>query len=509
MFIKYIRIAVTLLWLLYAIGCAVNPVTGQRELSLYSTADEIAMGRSDYVPLQQISGGEYVADQGVAKYVSVVGQRVAGFSDRVLPYEFVVLNNSTPNAWALPGGKIAINRGLLVELENEAELAAILGHEIVHAAAKHSVNELQRKLLLGLTGLGVAYAVEDEKHAREIVAATEIGLGLADMKFDRDQERLADYHGMKYMYLAGYDTSAAVTLQEKFVAMDEGRKNQWLSGLFATHPPSPERVANNRATLVEFPPGGDLGEAHFRAQMRTLIEDRNAYDLADQARASDDVNQSLALIDQAIAQQPRESQFHGIRGDILANQGEHQDAVKSYTVATDLNGGYFAPFLGRAMSFDALGYDDRARNDFRSSNRLLQTPYASFKLGYYALAAGDRDEAKREFKLASTDDSDLGSAALNEYLKIDIEDEPWKYIDVETFLEDGEIVVEVSNSSDYPIRTIVVQLTARINGEEVSRRLELTSLDSGYYDVLGSSMYYRSEDYVRARANVVSAKPGW
>ena len=159
----------TLLWLTCAIGCAVNPVTGQRELSLYSTATEIDMGRSHYVPLQQIRGGEYVTDQGVAKYVSVVGQRIARYSDRALPYEFVVLNNSTPNAWALPGGKIAINRGLLVELENEAELAAILGHEIVHAAAKHSVNELQRKLLLGLTGLGVAYAVEDEKRAREIV----------------------------------------------------------------------------------------------------------------------------------------------------------------------------------------------------------------------------------------------------------------------------------------------------------------------------------------------------
>ncbi len=452
----------TLLWLTCAIGCAVNPVTGQRELSLYSTATEIDMGRSHYVPLQQISGGAYVTDQGIAKYVSVVGQRVAGYSDRVLPYEFVVLNNSTPNAWALPGGKIAINRGLLVELENEAELAAILGHEIVHAAAKHSVNERQRELLLGLTGLGVAYAVKDEKRAREIVAATDIGLGLASMKFDRDQERLADYHGMKYMHSAGYDTAAAVTLQEKFVAMGAGNKSQWLEGLFATHPPSPERVSNNRAALVEFPPGGDLGAAHFRAQMRTLMDDRKAYDLADQARASDDMDQSLVLIDQAIAQQPRESQFHGIRGDILASQGKHQDAVQSYTVATVLNSGYFAPFLGRAMSFDVLGYDDRARNDFRSSNRLLQTPYASFKLGYYALAAGDRDEAKREFKLASTDDSDLGSAALNEHLKIDIEDEPWKYIDVETFLGNGEIVVEVTNSSDYPIRTIVAHVTARV-----------------------------------------------
>ena len=121
-------------------GCAVNPVTGKKELALYSTEDEIAIGREHYFTAQQSSGGLYKVDTALTGYVARVGRRIAAVSDRPLPYEFVVLNDSSPNAWALPGGKIGINRGLLVELDNEAELAAVLGHEIVHAAARHGAH---------------------------------------------------------------------------------------------------------------------------------------------------------------------------------------------------------------------------------------------------------------------------------------------------------------------------------------------------------------------------------
>ncbi|MYD98126.1 MAG: M48 family metalloprotease, partial [Gammaproteobacteria bacterium] len=151
---RIVRTVPALLGFVLAAGCAVNPVTGQRELSLLSTADEIAIGQRQYRPQQQIGGGQYKVDPGVAEYVASVGRRVAAASDRDLPYEFVVVNDGTPNAWALPGGKIGVHRGLLVELENEAELAALLGHEVVHAAAKHGANRLQRNALFGLAGLG-------------------------------------------------------------------------------------------------------------------------------------------------------------------------------------------------------------------------------------------------------------------------------------------------------------------------------------------------------------------
>lgn len=242
--------------------------------------------------------------------------------------------------------------------------------------------------------------------------------------------------------------------------------------------------------------------------MRTLLEGQNAYELADEARSSNDASTALDLISQAIDEQPRESLFHGIQGDVFASVGRHQDAVQSYTVASVLNRGYFGYFLGRGSSFDALGHVDRARNDFRASNRLLQTPFASFKLGSYAFAEGDRTEAKRQFEFASKEDGELGKAALDAYVRMDIEDAPGKYVNTEPLLENGQVSVKLSNSSGYPIRNIVVRVDVKINGEEVSKRLNLNRLDSGYYEVLKSSVHYRSEDHVQVRARVLGASVG-
>ena len=132
------QITLLVLFCFITAGCATNPVTGKSELVLMSESAEIAIGTKHYRPNQQAEGGLYLMDPELTSYVNQVGARLAAVSDRPLPYEFVVLNDSIPNAWALPGGKIAINRGLLLALENEAELAAVLGHEIVHAAARHS-----------------------------------------------------------------------------------------------------------------------------------------------------------------------------------------------------------------------------------------------------------------------------------------------------------------------------------------------------------------------------------
>src|SRR5688500_5880343 len=142
------RIISALLALCLASGCAVNPVTGRNQLSIVSEAQERQIGAEQYSPSQQSQGGQYETDPELTAYVSEVGQRLAAVSDRPLDYEFVVLNNGVPNAWALPGGKIAVNRGLLIELNNEAELAAVLGHEIVHAAAAHGAQAVTRGTLL-------------------------------------------------------------------------------------------------------------------------------------------------------------------------------------------------------------------------------------------------------------------------------------------------------------------------------------------------------------------------
>ncbi len=156
-FLKKSIIAVFVFSNFLVVGCGINPVTGKREFQLVSERAEINIGKESYSKMLQSQGGKYKGDPELNRYVAKVGQRLAMVSDRPqLPYEFVVINDSTPNAWALPGGKIGVNRGLLVELENEAELAAVLGHEIVHAAARHTANRMQQGIFLQVGMAGIA-----------------------------------------------------------------------------------------------------------------------------------------------------------------------------------------------------------------------------------------------------------------------------------------------------------------------------------------------------------------
>lgn len=138
-----------------ASGCAVNPLTGQRELSLFDEQWERTVGTTHYAPLRQAEGGDFTLDPELVRYVQSVGARLVEHADRELDYEFAVINSSVPNAWALPGGKIAINRGLLTELQSEAELAAVLGHEMAHAAARHGARAVSANL--GANGCGAGW----------------------------------------------------------------------------------------------------------------------------------------------------------------------------------------------------------------------------------------------------------------------------------------------------------------------------------------------------------------
>jgi predicted Zn-dependent protease len=159
-------------------GCAVNPVTGDREFMLVSSEQELALGAQNYVPTQQSQGGPYDTDPVLTQYVQSVGQRLAAVSDVPLPYEFTVLNNSVPNAWALPGGKIAINRGLLTEINSEAELAAVLGHEIVHAAARHTAQQMSRGMLMQGLVVATSVATNDSSYGDMAVGGASVAAQL-------------------------------------------------------------------------------------------------------------------------------------------------------------------------------------------------------------------------------------------------------------------------------------------------------------------------------------------
>lgn len=183
------HLSTALLAALALAGCATNPVTGRKEIHLVSEGQEIQLGQQYYGPSRQSQGGDYVTDPRVLEYVRGVGNRLAAVADRKLPYEFTVLNSGELNAWALPGGKIAINRGLLVELQNEAELAAVLGHEIVHAAARHGAQQMEQGQLLqiGAAVASIGAAVYGGSELGQVVGqGAAVGAQLLQAKYGRD-----------------------------------------------------------------------------------------------------------------------------------------------------------------------------------------------------------------------------------------------------------------------------------------------------------------------------------
>lgn len=396
-------------------GCVVNPVTHKQEFSVVSPQQEVEIGAQQYGPSQQSQGGRYDRDPALLAYVAEVGRKLAAVSDRPeLPYEFVVLNNSTPNAWALPGGKIAVNRGLLTYLDNEAQLAAVLAHEIVHAAARHSASQMTRGTLIGAVAQ-VAGAVSQQSGLGQLGGAVaQVGSSAWMAHYGRGAELEADAYGIDYMVRAGYDPRAAVQIQQTFVKLSQGQQRDLFSSLFASHPPSEERVSANQAKVQGLAAGGATNRDRFQQKIARLKQDLPAYqeqEKAVKALTAKDPVTALAHLDKAIRLQPAEGQFWLYRGHALAMQKNVAEADKAYGAAIQKDPNYFMPYLVRGMLRFENKQHGTAGADLERANALLPTAPATFYLGELAYERGDRQQAAAYYQQAAQDQGEVGKLA--------------------------------------------------------------------------------------------------
>nr|WP_238942449.1 M48 family metalloprotease [Marinobacter sediminum] len=378
-------------------ACSVNPVTGEKQLSLIPESQELSMGAEQYTPTQQTQGGQFYMDPELALYVREVGQKLAEVSDRPdLPYEFVVLNSSTPNAWALPGGKIAINRGLLTKLDDEAQLASVLGHEIVHAAARHSVQRMQQSMLISAGVAGLGFALSDNEWAGVLMGGAALGAQLALAQYSQSDELESDYYGILYMKKAGYDPTAAVELQQLFLELSEGRDSSFIQGMFATHPPSAKRVQRNRELVDEIGVGGYRGEDVYERKLATLRKLQPAYDAHDEAlKLASDGNMDAALkkVNEAIRLAPDEAMFYTLRGRIYNEQEKLQQASDDFDKAVSLYPEMFVYRIYNGLNALELNNLDKARTNLERANQVVPTSIAYLRLGDIAARQNRRDEA--------------------------------------------------------------------------------------------------------------------
>ena len=443
-------------------GCATNPVTGKSEISLVSESWELKTGAQNYLPARQSQGGDYVADPLVQAYVQEVGNKLAAVSDRDLPYEFAVINNSVPNAWAMPGGKIAINRGLLTELGSEAELAAVLGHEIVHAAAKHSAQAVQRGVMLQAAVLATGIATKDSDYGQVAAIGAGAGAALINSKYGRDDERESDVYGMNYMSRAGYNPQGAVELQQTFVALKDGKAANFLEGLFASHPPSQERVATNRQHAATLPSGGIEGRQRYEQMMARLIESKPAYEAYDEARqavADNRLKAARRLVQQAIDSEPREGHFYALLGDIEADEDDLNAADRAYDQAVNLNPNFFYPLMRSGVINERQGRIAKAKRRLNRSLELLETAEAYNTLGAIAEREGNLQQAEDLYARAAQDSGAAGQTALTSLVSLRSKSNPAALVSLRWGIgADGKVLIEATNKTPRTLMGIDLQL---------------------------------------------------
>ena len=381
-------------------GCATNPVTGRNELAFYqmSEGQEIDLGQKAFPKAIQQMKGEY-HDPVLAAYLTGVGNKLAAVSHRPhLPYQFKVVNDSTPNAFALPGGPIAITRGLLIGIENEAQLAAVLGHEVGHVTARHAAQGVQRGLLLNLGLVILSEATADVSYSAVARQAGEAAAVIIDSSYSREQESESDRLGIDYMVRAGYDPQGAVQLQEFFLKQSGARDPLWIEGLFRTHPFSRDRmVANQYYISSRYPMTRNnaeyvLGKEGFQAATAGLRKTGKAYALYDQGKEAEregKLDRAVDLYRQAVAAASEQGVLQAALGLGLLQKKDIVQARVHLEKALALDNAYYESHLG--MGYILLQQNDLngAISELRHSMNLLPTLEGAFFLAEAYERTGD------------------------------------------------------------------------------------------------------------------------
>jgi predicted Zn-dependent protease len=244
---KRLRVILPTVALAASTACATNPVTGEREISLMSEAQEVQLGQQyDAEVRQQMRPYD---DPELQRYVQGIAMRLAKGSHRPnLPWHFTVVDVPAINAFALPGGYIYITRGILAYLDDEAQLAGVLGHEIGHVTARHAAQQYTKATggQLGLVALGIFVP-----QARPFGQLAETGLALLFLKHGREDELQADRLGVEYAGKSGWDPQAVPDFLNTLARVGEETDRSGVPNWLATHPHPEDRVVRARAAIKE------------------------------------------------------------------------------------------------------------------------------------------------------------------------------------------------------------------------------------------------------------------
>jgi predicted Zn-dependent protease len=406
-------------------GCATNPVTGKSQLMLLSEDQEIAVDKENS-PHQFSADYGTLQDKALGDYIDRTGKNMAARTHRPnMPYSFRGVNATYVNAYAFPGGSIACTRGILLALDDEAELAALLGHELGHVNARHTAQRMSKGILaqaaVAVAGAAVAVGSDSAALGGLTAGAGSIAAGALLAKYSRDDERQADALGMEYMVRSNYNTKGMVGLMDVLRSLSK-RKPNAIELMFSTHPMSEERyqtAVETSGTKYEsakkFPLHrerymdhtaklraikGAIGEmqngekamakkdfptaeGHFRKALKEAPEDYAGLCMMSKClMAQKKYEEARRYADKAKKVYPEEAQAHNLGGITKLVKGDFSPAYEDFGSYEKLLPGNPNTIFLKAYSLEGMGRKNDAANEYyRYLNTVNQGEQAQYAYG--------------------------------------------------------------------------------------------------------------------------------
>jgi predicted Zn-dependent protease len=386
------------------VGCAVDPVTGRNQLMMMSRTQEIGIDKRQS-PFQFSSDYGVTQDASLNRYVGEVGKAMLPDVHRSMPYNFQCVNATYVNAYAFPGGSIAVTRGILLDLDNEAELAALLGHELGHVNARHSAEQASKNQLSSILvgGLSVLASTQGAGMGQLTQQLGSLGQGLFLASYSRENEREADRLGQEYMVKAGYSSRGFVGLMEMLNSLNKANPSS-SQMLFATHPMSSERL---EAALVR--DNTQYGKTHSLPLNRERYMDKTAslrqkkgailkMQEGEKYLGKEAYADAQKAFKSAIQQAKQDYTAHVLMAKCLLIQKKSSQALSYANTAKTLYPSEPQGYYIAGLSNMAEKKNQEAYGDFKRCDELLPgNPQLTFYKGYSLDNSGQKKEAAQDY----------------------------------------------------------------------------------------------------------------
>lgn len=391
-----------LLFLVLSCATVQDPLTGKPTFTLLPPEQEIAIGKKVIPQAINENNGLY-PDEEVQNYIRKIGYKVASKSPRQVDYQFFLVNSKEVNAFALPGGPVFVNRGLVLILDNESELAGVIAHEVGHITARHHAKFLEKTYGMNILLNILAIATSNSQYQEVVMQLAQVSAGLLQLKYSRDQENEADALGVRFTYEAGYDPRGLISTFEKFKSMEKVNAPKWL----LTHPLPEDRIKNVSILIETKYPDKLLlkkDSEEFKIVKQKLLKTNESFQLVEDAKENiknKNFSAALSNLNKAISLFPNNNAAYTYRALVYYSLKDYQKAYLDSVKAYNLDKNYFLPRLILGASLVKMNQYKEAIIVLEDAKKLIDTnPDLYYFLGVAYQEYGDKNLAIENLKTA-------------------------------------------------------------------------------------------------------------